>query len=333
MSKNKEVLDLAMDGTSYDEYRIVDNKKYSEQIITAARAASDPKKREELKKSSNLDEYLAESKKQVLAQWHADQAIAVHSDMFRVLCQINAGEILNEVESMFGKKSAYMEWIKNNFEDRHLRYFQQAKQLADMGEFAKTYAAVGKNRLLALESLRKVERKKECLVLFKDHPLPDMADDDEGKKHKRHIDSVVTFHRLKNAGIRFATFKQADLVASTLNDAVGVQKAEQIQKWLSTNEESQRPVLFDRYIQDQLAFPSDHPYTPAPKASLDKILADLLRCYGTGNLEDKEWIEKQRKIVDVNTLESAQKLISDLLEKLTIKTAATEAEVTITPAV
>ena len=330
---NKDILDLAMDGTSIPEFRFVDNKKYSEQIITVARAASDPKKREVLKQSENLDEYLAESKKQVLAQWHADQAIAVHSDMFRVLCQINAGEILNEVESMFGKKSAYTEWIKNNFEDRHIRYFQQAKQLADMGDFAKVYAAVGKNRLLALESLRKVERKKECLVLFKDHPLPDMTDDDEGQKLKRHIDSVVTLHRLKKAGIRFAKFDQAELIASTLNEAITVQKAEQVEKWLSAQEEPQRPALFDRFIQDQLTFPSDHPYTPVPKASLDKILADLINCYGTGNLEDEVWIEKQRKIVDVSTLESVKKLISDLIEKLKIETEAAESELTTTQSV
>lgn len=320
----QKIVDLVSDSTSFDEFRQVDNIKYSQEIITTARAAYDLGKLEELKQGTNLDEFLAESKKQALAQWQADQALAVHSDMFRVLSQIIAGEILNEVESRLRKKSVYTEWIKNNFDNRHIRYFQQAKQLADMGVFARQYAAAGKNRLLAIESLRKVEKKRECLALFNDYPLPDMTDDEDGQLLKKQIDSVITLHRLQNAEIRFATFDQAANVASTLNEALTVQKAEQIEKWLNQYEESQRPALFDRYIQDQMIFPSDKPYTSTSKDSLNKILADLLNCYGTGQLEDNAWIEKQRKIVELNTLKSAQKLISDLIEKLSTETPAAD---------
>lgn len=309
-------LSLAMDGTTYGEFSHVDNTKYSQEIISAARAAYNPDKLEALKEGANLDAFLAESRKQALAQWFADQALAVHSDMFRVLCQIYAGEILNLVEARLRKKSEYTAWLKENFENRHIRYFQQAKQLADMGNFAKEYAAAGKNRLLTIDSLRKVEKKRECIALFENYPLPDMSEDEEGHLLKKQIDSVITLHRLRNAEIRFATFEQAANIASTLNDALTVQKAEEIQKWLNQQEESQQAELFEQYIQDLMTFPSDKPYVPAPKESLNKILADLLNNYGTGKLDNQEWVETQRKIVDVDTLINARQLLADLIEKL-----------------
>jgi len=319
------VISGAMDGTPWTEISFVDNTKYSQEIITKARSVYSDKKLEALKgdktleapeSGTSLEAFLAEGKRQILAMWHADKALTVHTNLYSVLFQINAGEILNKIEPIFKKKSGYTSWIRENFENKHFRYLQQARNLADMGQFAKIYAPAGKNRLLAVNSLRKVEKREECLVLFNDYPLPDMANDDEGLLLKKQIDSVITLHRFHSAGILFATFDQSAIVASLLNEALSVQKAEQVGKWLGTQEETKRPALFDRYIQDQMIFPSDHPYIPAPKASLDKILADLLNCYGTGNIEDEAWIEKQRKIVDVDTLISAQKLIADLIGKL-----------------
>lgn len=304
-----------MDGTSFDEFRLVDNIKYSEEIIAAARAAYDPEKLKALKEGENLNAFLEESRKQALTQWHADQALAVHSDMFRVLCQISAGEILNMVEARFGKKSLFTEWLSNNFDNRHIRYFQQAKQLADIGDFAKEIAAVGKNRILSLESLRKVEKKRDCLDLFHAHPFPDMTDDDDGREMKKHVDAVISLHRLMRAGIRFATFENAATISSTLNEAMPVKKADEVQKWLLQHEESQRSALFAHYVQDQLTFPSDAPYVPAPKESLNKILADFLD-YSKDKIQDTAWVETQRKIIDINTLITAQQLLVDLIEKL-----------------
>ena len=305
-----------MDSTAAEEFTIVDNTKYSDEIINEARASYDIEKLSTLKLNTDLTEFYAEGKSQILAQWHADQALNVHTDMFRVVFQINVGEILNTIEPTFKKKADYTAWIKDNFEDKHIRYLQQARQLADMGDFARNYAAAGKNRLLALENLRKVEKKKECEALFNNYPLPDMTEDGDGQLLKRQIDSIITLHRLRKAGLRSATFEQAALIASYNQDAMAVKTAEEVSTWLEQNPEEERPALFDRYIQDEMTYPSEHPYTPAPKASLDKILADLLNCYGSANLDDDAWIAKQRELNLRNSLLRAQQFIAQLIDRI-----------------
>jgi len=323
---------LAMDSTAAIEFTIVDNTKYSEEIIRGACEAYDFEKLKVLKKSQDLTAFYSEGKNQILTLWHADQALAIHLDMFRVKFQIWIGEILNDIEPTFKKKSDYIKWLKENFEDKHIRYFQQAKQLDEMGDFAREYAAVGKNRLLALERMRKVEKKRECEALFEDYPLPDMTEDDDGHLLKRHIDSIITKHRLINAGIRFATFDQAALIASFKMEAITVKTAEAIKIWLDQQPEDQRQALVNRYIQDQMTYPSDHPYTPAQKASLKKILADLLNVYGTGNVNDNSWIESQREVLDMESLRSAQRFITQLIERITTDEPITDASTETTAA-
>jgi len=326
MTQTDEVnMALAMDTTSVNEFKFVDNTKYSQEIIDGARAVYNPDKLESLKTQQDLTEFYAEGKSQILAQWHADQALNVHTDMFRVIFQINVGEILNTIEPTFKKKAEYTAWIKDNFEDKHIRYLQQARQLADMGDFARNYAAAGKNRLLALENLRKVEKKKECEALFNNYPLPDMTEDGDGQLLKRQIDSIITLHRLRKAGLRSATFEQAALIASYNQDAMAVKTAEEVSTWLEQNPEEERPALFDRYIQDEMTYPSEHPYTPAPKASLDKILADLLNCYGSANLDDDAWIAKQRELNLRNSLLRAQQFIAQLIDRIGAEEPTAEA--------
>jgi len=317
-------LTLGMDGTAIIEFSFVDNIRYSEEIITNARTAFDMEKLAALKGDSDLREFYAEGKKQILSQWHADQALAAHSNLFRVLLQINAGEILNLIEPTFKKKGEYMKWVRETFELKHFRYLQQARQLADMGDYGKTHAAVGKNRLLALEALRRVEKKESCNALLTEHPLPDTTEDEEGALFKRHIDSVITLHRLLKAEIPFVTFEQASQIASYESEALSVKKAGQIKKWLDQNPEDQRQSLLDRYIQDQMTYPSDHKYTPAPKASLDKILADLVNSFGTGKLQDDAWITKQRELKVMNSLLAAQQLIAQLIERIGVDAPAVD---------
>lgn len=326
MTQTDEVnMALAMDTTSVNEFKFVDNTKYSHEIIDGARAVYNPDKLESLKTQRDLTEFYAEGKSQILAQWHADQALNVHTDMFRVVFQINVGEILNTIEPTFKKKADYTAWIKDNFEDKHIRYLQQARQLADMGDFARNYAAAGKNRLLALENLRKVEKKRECEALFNNYPLPDMTEDGDGQLLKRQIDSVITLHRLQKAGLRSATFEQAALIASYNQDAMAVKTAEEVSTWLEQNPEEERPALFDRYIQDEMTYPSERPYIPAPKASLDKILADLLNCYGSANLDDDAWIAKQRELNLRNSLLRAQQFITQLIDRIGAEEPTAEA--------
>ncbi|MCK9227217.1 MAG: hypothetical protein M0P30_05400 [Syntrophorhabdaceae bacterium] len=310
------LLPLAIDGTSTQEFSIVDNTKYSQRIIETARAAYDLERLAELRRGSSLDEFLAESKRQILSQWHGDMSLGAHSNLYRVLFHINVGLILKEVEPTFEKKAAYMKWLRANFGVKHLRYLQQAKELAAMGEFAREHAAAGKNRLLVLYSLMKLEQRSECIALFNEHPLPDLTDDENGQVLKNHVDAVITLHRFHNAGIGFISFDQAAIIGSLSNEAVTVQKVEQVKTWLNSQAEGDRPALFDRYVQDHMIYPSEHPFIPSPRASLNKILSEFLNCCRIGDTEGDGWIERQRTLVDMATLASAQRYINELMDKI-----------------
>lgn len=321
---NAYMAQYGMDSTAVIEFEIINNTKYSEEIIDGARADYDPFKLESLKSQTDLTEFYSEGKKQILSQWRADRALNTHNDRFCVLLQINIGTILNLVEPTFAKKRDYTAWVATNFKDHQSRYFQQAKQLALMGDFAKENSAAGKNRLLALDSLRKIEKKAEFETLLGDHPLPDIAKDDDGKLLKSHLDAVITLHRLTNEGLRGTTFEQAELIASFDNEAIDVAKAKEVAKWLNLNPEDQRPALFARLIQDRMAYPSDNPYTPAPKASLGKVLSDLLNNYGATNLEDAAWIARQRQLQVMESLLAAQRLIAQLIDRIGVEAPAAE---------
>lgn len=317
MEQNEmDMLAMTSDGTAIQNFRVVDNTRYSREIIESARASFDLDKLEALRGQANLEEFYTEGKKQILEMYSADQSLGTHTALFQVQLQINVGKILNRIEPTFKKKGAYMKWLRENFKDKHLRYFQQAKQLALMGDFADEYAAVGKNRLLALDHLKVVENRTDCVALFADHPLPDVTEDEEKGSWKSHIDSVITLHRLRNAGVQIATFDQATKIASCNNEALSVRKATEIKNWLDQYPEDQRPALLDRFIQGHLHYPSENPYTPASKANLEKVLADLLNCSSTENLDDDTWIAEQRQVLNMQSLIEAQRLIGQLIERL-----------------
>ena len=183
-------------------------------------------------------EFLAEGERQIQRLWHGIEALTVHNTMFVVLFLLSIGEILNEVRNQL-VTSEFVKWRRRVFHPKQERYLQQAQQLAKMGDFAKKYASMGKKRLLILDKLRKDEDKETYEALFEDHPIPeevengllddeqirqnpfpDSTEDFEGDLLKEHVDALITFHRLKKAGINFVTFDQAYLIAAYKKNAI-----------------------------------------------------------------------------------------------------------------
>ena len=109
----------------------------------------------------------------------------------------------------------------SSFGTKHLRFLQQAQQLANMGDFADRYAAIGKNRLLLLDHLRKESGLSSCYELFEENPIPndgiaiaelpedrikelynyETTDDPKGEKLKIHLDAFITLKRFRKKGI------------------------------------------------------------------------------------------------------------------------------------
>lgn len=132
---------ITADSTAALEFSLVRNPEYSQQIIQGVRNNFNFEKLQKFKEK-NPKRYLEEAKDQVDAVCSGIEALTSHSNLFTVSFLIAGGNILNDVEDHFnnmqkkGGKKKYMSWIRSNFGDERMRYFQHAKQLANMGQFA-----------------------------------------------------------------------------------------------------------------------------------------------------------------------------------------------------
>ncbi len=280
---------MGMDGTAHTTISFERNIQYAPQVIRRAHKYFNLDKLNHLK-GKNRSKYLGEAKQQVIDLCNCVESMVAHTGMFLVHFLMDIGQILNHVESTMGSKSAYTEWKRRSFENRHTRYFQQARQLANMGEFAMRYASIGKNRLLELDRMKNAVRASSLNEIIARHPFPDTTEDMKEVLWKEHIDAVVTYHRLEDAGIGFAEFDQAALLACYNRHALEVKTVEKIQKFLDRFPNSDaKKSAFDILIMDKMNFPRDgDEQITVSRVSLDKIFADFVIHFESANLSDKD---------------------------------------------
>ena len=321
------------DSTELIKFSIDYNSKFSHEIIKDTEKGYDLKRLQRLGAKKNPERYYKEGKEQIIKLCNGIAALTVHNDLFTTVFHIKMGHTLNEIEKSFKKKSKYIEWINDSFNARHTRYFQEAKQLANMGSFAWTYAAMGKKRLLMLEALRKNYELQSCEDLFKDHPFPakvignaspqqkykDLTEDYDGALMKSHADAFITYRRLADAGVSFVSENQASLIASFNKKAISVKNASSIKSWLDDLPEKDRKKAFSTLVMDKTTTPPrDSPPRAPVQESLNKILGDFVEFCKKGDLEDKDWLKSQREILHTDTILEAHRLIDLLLAKMEI---------------
>lgn len=286
---------LVMDGTSLVEISQMGNIHYSREIIENTDAESDLDKLRGLQ--GNKDKFLKEGKRMLIKLCSSQDALGVHDGLFTVKFSIKIGIILSEIETTFQRKHKFTKWLKTNFGGQHFRYFQIARQLANMGEDALKYGALDKNRLLDFERIRRQLNENSGTYeslddLIKKHPFLDTAQDKGGELFKGHVDSIITYYRCKKAGIK-TTFDQASLMASYEKKAVEVRKIEALKKQLDQAQDK-RTFLQD-YIMNKMASPSPKEGITISGESLNKILADFVTFCETKDGENPEWIREQRE--------------------------------------
>jgi len=305
-----------MDGTSHTEISIMLNDGYSKEIIEEAKDVFDLSKLEELKKE-DPGKYLDEAKKQVTDLCNCAESLTVHTTLFNVSFLIAKGIILNDVEVFFGKKSKYVKWLKGNFGHKHLRYFQHAKQLANMGDFARDRASLGKNRLLDFDRLDK-EPSQSYEDLIRAHPFEDTTEDLDGSLFREHIDSIITYYRLKDADIEFVEFDQAALIASFLRRPFEVNRAKKVKDWLGDQQNPQE--AFEDFLLNRLIIPygDDSPPLSQKALSLNKVLAGVVGYQERSQIDDDEWVKSQKEMVSEDIILEAHQFIVDLAEKFGI---------------
>lgn len=339
LTKETSQPDVGYDGTSVTEISIMQNVNYSKEIIDGVRGAYNLKKLISLRKDRK--KYLDEAKEQIYRTWHGTISLKVHHELFTTLFLIAMGTILIEVEEQFQSKSAFVKWRSKNFDGRQTRYFQQAVQLAKMGDFAKRYAAMGKRRLLQIEHIRKEENIKDPeqllalhppdkdisdsvidIEVVKKNPFPDVSFDYDldGDLIKHYIDSITTLYRLKHAGIEFADMQHAKLIADYQRQALPVGEAAEIKSWLDSYPKAERKGIFDDFIMDRLHKPSGHVFEPTgSRYSLNHLLAKMVDFFKKADLNDKDWIENQRQILDTESILEVQGYLQKFIRKADVK--------------
>ena len=307
---------FAMDGTSITEFTFKDNIYYSKEIIEQTRAEfSIENLRAKIADGSSA--FLSEGERQIQKLWHGIEALTVHNTMFVVLFLLGIGDILNEVREQLSL-SDFVQWRKRVFHPKQERYLQQAQQLAKMGLFAKKYAAMGKKRLLILDKLRKDEDKDSYAALFSDQPIPeevenrlpddeeirqnpfpDSTEDFEGDFLNEHVDAVITYKRLKAAGINFVTFDQAYLVAAFKRNPIQIKDAKKIAEWLQEKGTVRtQKKWFEILVLNKMVSPDRKPGQSAPSESLNSMLNNFVEYCKDRDFRDQDWVAQQKELIN-----------------------------------
>jgi len=314
---------FAMDGTSHVEISTMQNIYYSKEIIEETRATFSIERMREKIADDNSD-FLEEGERQIHGLWHGIEALTVHNTMFVVLFLMSIGEILKEVHKQLSL-SEFVRWRRRVFDPKQERYLQQAKQLAEMGDWAKKHASMGKKRLLILDKLKKDEDKDSYEALFSDQPIPeevensllsdeqirqnpfpDSTEDFDGKLLKEHVDAVITLHRLKNSGINFVTFDQAYLAAAFKRKPIPINKAQKIAEWLIKKGTTRtQKKWFDILVMNKMVFPDRQSRQNAQSDSLNSMLVSFVDYCKNRDFNDQEWLTQQKELIDDDYVKQA----------------------------
>jgi len=331
---------VASDGTSITEFYIVNNKKYSEEIIHNVRTVYNPEKLIGLK--DNQEEYLCEGKAQINALWQCIHSLDIHTQMFTVLFLIAIGCILQEIRKSFEHPHEFARWRDSSFGSRHKRLFQEAVQLAEMGDFPKRYAAIGKTRILQLETIRKADCKSSCEDILREssaykiisesalphevveklniEPFPDISFDEDNQRVKNYVSSIITRKRLENSGIDYADFDQAQLITEYYGEAIPANEIKRIKTILNKADEADRPEIFSNLVMDRMKNTPVDVRDSRSIYSLNKVIADFIRYCRKINFGDREWIERQKVLIDGNSVRQAMDYLNQIILSLELDT-------------
>ena len=301
---------LTMDSTSHLEISFMENKHYSKELIEKADMVYDFAKLQDLKKS-DINKFLKEGRRQINTCCQAIESLTAHTHVFIVKNLVRVGIILNEIENSFARKSKYDEWVRKNLYSR-MRHFEHAKQLARMGDFALQCASLGKNRLIDFDRVKKFTEKSYGEILTA-HPFPDTTMDMEGKLASEHIDGIITYYRFKKAAVDFVEFDQAALMAAYHHGAIEVNKVEKIKERL--DQEQNKKEFFEDYVMDKMRFPEERKSVKISWESLNMLLASIVDYHKKVNIEDPEWIRRQREILSESLFTDAFGFLSALKDK------------------
>jgi hypothetical protein len=310
MSIINDQLSFDMDGTNITEISIQQNENFITEQLAGVREVYDPGKLADLKKEENKDPYLTEAGFQGTNMLKNLDSIAAHSCVYAVSILNKVGTIINDVQGTISKPE-FKKWRNDTFGSHQIRRLQQAQQIARMGDFSIKNAALGKNRLLELDRLR---RDEGAISLLEENPLPDIAQDDEGARFKIHVDALVTWSRFKNEGIDFISFDQAALIASNRKQALELNLVKKLANKLN-DPNTDKQEYFDNWLLNGCNWRNID--RSEKSTSISKLVAQFNILSNNFNMDDPAIFSDVKE----EDIRSAYQTLIDLAGKLNIDLA------------
>ena len=301
---------LLNDSTSHIEISFMENDKYSAEIIEDAKRVFNPEKLRALKEDKN--KFLAEAKIQIGKLCQSIDALKVHTGLFEVTFLINLGYLLNEIKPTFPKKSAFVNWIRNNSPGHSLEYFQHAQRLAEMGETAIKYRSLGVNRLLEVDRLERGLGKPLDEIL-REHSFLDTTEDLAGSQFKTRIDAILSYYRFIAQGIDNIKMEHALQLVQYSHKDIEVKEVKRFKK--KYDEATDKEAFINKYVMDKAALTGDGTIKSVSEESLNKMLADVNN-YFERRVNDSEWLENLEEVLDLNIFHKAYGHLGWLRKKL-----------------
>lgn len=309
-------LNAYFDSTSLPGISLHDNAGYSEQLIKEANDAFDLERLTALSKDKDHTTLFLEESEMVIKKIeHCRASLAVHDGKYDVQMLYKQGLVLENVEKKLGNKTAFTQWRDKSFPHEHIRSLQYARQLAGMGDFVLEHSAIGRDNLLALDSLRNKNAIPHKLSdLSKAHPFPDMKDDPDGKRFREHAESIITLYRLKGKKIE-ATFDEAKLITLIKGGALKVKDVEALNKYLDSTKD--KAAAFEKYLLDKCFIPKQEKEKKGSD-TIESLLAAFLSNCTEEQLADSSWLNQQTSPSLQDTLTKTHNLLQAIAYKLEI---------------
>ena len=314
-------LPYTMDGTAHTEISGMKNPNYSKELLKKVNKNSSKKLRKARKEKD--EHFLTKRKNEINTLINTYESLTSHSEMSNVTILVNIGKILNEVEEHFGNKTAYMKWLKKNFDPKKMRQLQHAKELAII-DYAQKYPSLGKNRILELERARKNADKKDIdefikdpsfSSIFSDTESTDTTKDFDQKLNKIRLDAVVTLERLKNNNIDWVSNSQALYIAARLGRSINLNETDKIKSNLSNhNNEQDKINSFNNYLLNKLVFPYDDEVKKSQE-SLMSLLTKFDKYFRENDIDDN-WIKRNKAKIDMNLIQDVFNNLNDVIKQL-----------------
>lgn len=180
--------------------------------------------------NDNIEQLLENKKKEIEEKLQQAEEFYLNTYKKSLLSLIKVGEIINSVEKKLkkgDKSKEFNSWIKSIAENKYKRRLDHARQLAKIGEFAKTNTFLGKNRLLQLDALK----TDSVASLVESQPMSDLIKDINNKEEKfrYHVDAIINYYRFENEDISIS-FEQAQRISNSLKNTLKVKQVQDINK-------------------------------------------------------------------------------------------------------